>query len=586
MFKRALNSPTLAELILLILALIGLAHLAAPLADSLLAAGRGGRYAAGFALASHSAGLQLVPQALPAQLTALMTVVAVTGWLVLVVGRLALPPGAIATLSLALWALPVAMLAGLSPVPGWWLVRWTAWPSMAQAASPWWAVPSVLLLLALPVASRLTRGTWQAAQTPSRAWLYPLWVLLTGLGMLWLTDYSARAALQHRNLASQQFQALLAAYAVLTTAAGLQPSLLPLLARSLARMDGVAGPVAKPAAAGLAARALAFCRLCWPSTGIFWFMLVWAGGVFLVIGTHAAQSAARAEAIRAVLYVLGGWLAYRWIDTPHGARWCLMRGAAAGVLLFAVAMLPMLAGGDKGQVLLLLLAASALGGGVVGGVLGAATGGLAGRIKLAPAVGLVVAAGATGLVIWALYAFGAATSHTVSLRLEALARPWTSHYEYLSELRWFMANAPVGGYGLGQVPWCGTLGSLGAGPCRAIPGQTQSDYVFAALVGVWGSTATLAVAAATAAWLLGLIQVPVGHGGLRPGLAPQPQRLGAWIVVFFVGVNLVQLFVTAFGSLGLMPLTGVGFPLLAFGKSALLVAAACAALGMNRPAVA
>ena len=235
----------------------------------------------------------------------------------------------------------------------------------------------------------------------------------------------------------------------------------------------------------------------------------------------------------------------------------------------------MLGSGDKGQVLLLLLVACALGGGVVGGVLGAWAGRRAG---LGPG-----GRRAVGAAMWALYAFGVATSNTVAWRLEALSRLWASHYEYLSELRWFMANAPLAGYGLGRVPWCGTLGSLGAGACHAIPAQTQSDYVFAALSGVWGSGVAAMLVLATAAWLIGLIRVPAGPAVGPSGMAPQPQRLGAWIVVFFVGVNLVQLFVTTFGSLGLMPLTGVEFPLLGFGKSALLVTAACASLGLNRP---
>ena len=585
MFKPALRSPALAELLLLLLVLLAMAHLAAPLADPSLAAGRGGRYLGDAGAQNSLPGLlHLAPQALPAGLAPLLAVLALTGWAVLRVGRLALPAGAIAVMGLALWAVPMSMLRALAAVPGWWQTPWQGWPALAQAASPLWLLPSALLLLALPVAARFTRRAWQPTQAPHRAWLYPLWVLLTGLGLLWLTDYSARAALQHRHLASQQFQALVGAYALLTVLAGLQPSLLPWLARWLARIDGHAplasqAQPAQPAPPTKAARAMALCRRAWPRAGIFAVLMAWMLLMFLLLGRHAAQSAARAEALRAVFYLLGGWLAYRWIDTPHGARWSIWRGAAASAALFALAVLPMLGSGDKGQVLLLLLAACALGGGVVGGVLGA----WAGRPRQAAVLALTLSAGAVGVVMWALYAFGAAASRTVAWRLEALSLLWDSHYEYLSELRWFMANAPPSGYGLGQVPWCGTLGSLGAGACHAIPAQTQSDYVFAALAGVWGSGVAALLVLATAAWLIGLIRVPAGPAAGLAGLAPQPQRLGAWIVVFFVGVNLVQLFVTTFGSLGLMPLTGVEFPLLGFGKSALLVAAACASLGINRP---
>ena len=308
MFNAALRSPTLA----------------APLADPLLAAGRGGRYLGAAAPGGGLSGLlqaaqaaqraqwaQWAPQAVPAGLAPLLSMLALSGWLMLWVGRLALPAGAIAVLGLAIWAVPVSMLRALSAVPDWWQSPWPAWPAQAQAASPLWLLPSAVLLLALPVASRCSRRAWQAAQAPHRAWLYPLWVLLTGLGMLWLTDYSARAAVQHRHLASHQFQALMGACAVLSLLAGLQPSLMPQLARLLARVNGNAPPASPPAGPGRAAAAIALWRRAWPRADFFGLLLVWVLLVFLLLGRHAAQSAARAEALRAVCYLLGAWLAYR-----------------------------------------------------------------------------------------------------------------------------------------------------------------------------------------------------------------------------------------------------------------------------------
>ena len=574
---RAAVLPALAELALLSLALVALAVLAAPLGDPVVMLGRGARYAAtapGTLVSGKFASLP--PQAFAQHIGALLALLALSGWLVLALGRLALPAGAILMAGCAIWSTVMAWLFLQPPGPTWPLAQ----PQLGQLASvlagwPWWALPAAAMA-AVPLASRLTRNSWQAIRKPSRVWLFPMWVLLTGLGLLWLTDYSARAAALHRHLAQQQFQALVLAYAVLTVLAGIAPSALNFLARALARADGAA-PSHKPGP-GIAAiqfdRVTRLCRAIWPRVGLLAVLALWALLVLLVVGLHPAQSALRAEAIRLPVVIGGGWLAYRWIDDSQGLRWSYARGMLAASALIGVALLPLAGTGDNGQVLLLTLAAAALLGGIVGGLIR--------RSVPAAGLGLLVFAALVAAVMWTLFTHGAAHSRTVAFRLEALAKPWASHYEYLSELHWFMANTPAGGHGLGHVPWCGTLASLVDGACTAIPRQTQSDYVLAALVGVWGDLAALAIAAATAVWLLGLM--PSAQASSVHGLAPRADRLGAWIVTFFACISLVQLFVTCLGSLGLMPLTGVGFPLLAYGKASLLVTACIAAFGINRPA--
>ena len=176
MFKAALRSPNLVELLLLLLALLGLAHLAAPLADPLLAAGRGGRYLGAATPGGSLPGLlqvaQVAPQALPAGLAPLLSMLALSGWLVLWVGRMALPAGTIAVLGLAIWAGPVSMLRALAAVPDGWQTPWPAWPALALAAAPLWLLPSALLLLALPLAARCTARVL-ICNDQFLAWLLP-----------------------------------------------------------------------------------------------------------------------------------------------------------------------------------------------------------------------------------------------------------------------------------------------------------------------------------------------------------------------------------------------------------------------------
>lgn len=524
---------TLAEGVWLAAAICALLPLATRLASPGLVLGRGGRYAGA---RTEALGVLTAP-GVASGLATIIVALAIAGWFSLLVGRLRAPPGATLCLIASLWA---AILAAFF------------FPNAAMAL---W-VASAALLVAVPVAGRLTRASTQPARVASRPWLYPGWVFLTGLGCVWLQDFSARSHGQLADIGVRHLYTLVAAYIVLACGAAAGPSITSVLARVLARMDRQRAGTSR-----------------WRRFGIAAFLALWVVTVFVLAGGSAGVSARRAELVRAAAYVLCAWVCYRWVDVrglPAGSG---RRGFMAMTGLLAICALAMLGGGDNGQVLLLLLALPVL----LGCFAAVAMRWPGARL---PAGIAVSALGIVG-VIGALYAFGPAYSHTVAHRIAALATPFAGKYEYLSEIRWFIANAPPGGYGLGEVPWCGTLQSLSAGPCGGLPRQTQSDYVLAALAGLWGTPAAIAIAVFTAAWLAGLLRPSPQVA--RQALRPDADRLAQWIVALFATTTLVQLVVTCFGSVGLMPLTGVGFPLVGHGAGSLLSAAAFASLALNTP---
>lgn len=551
-----LRRPGLSEFLLLLAVLLMLFHLAAPLANLDMLSGRGQRYLMFY---PDVRGLSNVrAMFLAAHAAPLLAMLALTGQMVLWLGRCQLPLPAIALIGGAIWSAAAAGLFRYDPA--------TAHVLTSQLL---FTVAAVALLLT-PLAARWSRSNWQAPQRPARVWLYPLFVGLTGVGLLVLVDYSARAAEAHQYVALGHAWALMASYMVLTLGAGLKPSVIHVLARLLARLDGLPPPAtARSPAHGW--------RWLYSQPDLRGFilallLLAWVGLVFFVVGRDWRQTGLRAELIRLPFYALLGWLAYRWLDTQNGVAWSWRRGFGSTVLVLLAVFLPLRLSRDNGQMLLLMLAGAVLVGALAGAWLA----------RLARWVAFCISAVGVSAVMWALYTWGPDISETVKWRVEALLQPFASHYEYLSELRWLMANTPTGGWGLTQVPWCGTLGQLSAGTCPAVPFESHTDHMLAALFAVWGAPAACVLLAATALYLLALVRT---NSFAQPRLAlhPQPQRLAVWMLLVFVAISLVQLYVTALGSVGLMPMTGVVFPLMGYGKTALLVTAAYSALAMNEP---
>ncbi len=177
----------------------------------------------------------------------------------------------------------------------------------------------------------------------------------------------------------------------------------------------------------------------------------------------------------------------------------------------------------------------------------------------------------------------------VGERLQAWRDPFTAKHDDMARLVWFQTEAArwPWGFGVGQVPWCGTS-RLDA--CQGLPLQLQSDYTFTALMGWWGPWgAWLCLLAFTAAVYRVLVHCArESQGLLKPQLLLQPEVVArAWTVhllFLFSVLMLMQTWITVAGNLGWLPLTGVTWPLMGYGKTSLWVSTVfVGAFGLRRP---
>lgn len=176
----------------------------------------------------------------------------------------------------------------------------------------------------------------------------------------------------------------------------------------------------------------------------------------------------------------------------------------------------------------------------------------------------------------------------VGERLQAWRDPFTADRDDMARLMWFQSESArfAWGFGVGQVPWCGTS-SLDM--CRGLPLQLQSDYTFTAIMGWWGPWG---------AWLWLLLFSVYAYRALvhcatvsptllTPKALLQPtvvkQAFEVHLLFLFAVLVLMQTWITVAGNLGWLPLTGVTWPLMSYGKTSLWISTLfVGAWGMRR----
>jgi cell division protein FtsW (lipid II flippase) len=176
----------------------------------------------------------------------------------------------------------------------------------------------------------------------------------------------------------------------------------------------------------------------------------------------------------------------------------------------------------------------------------------------------------------------------VGERLQAWRDPFTADRDDMARLMWFQLEASrvAWGFGVGQVPWCGTS-SLEM--CRGLPLQLQSDYTFTAIMGWWGPwgawlwlllfSAYVYRALVHCARVSPTLLTPLAL--LRPTVVNQ--ALEVHLLFLFAVLVLVQTWITVAGNLGWLPLTGVTWPLMSYGKTSLWISTLfVGAWGMRR----
>ncbi len=389
---------------------------------------------------------------------------------------------------------------------------------------------------------------------PNHALAYPGWVLFTGLGLIWLVDYCATAHPKLRYLAANQIDSLFIAYVVITLVAACAGGITGVAARLFAAIDKATAPQPASGIVGIMRR---LAPLAIPL-----LFLVWAAAVVIIFGPK--RPALTSELLRLPFYLIGGWVLYRW--ALHGRAVRAVGGAALGILAIIVGLVGTR---DFGQVLLIGLGLTL--------ATGIATALILGGSRPAVLAGALTALTLVWVGLGLINNYGHLVSTHIGHRAEALNTPFSGKLEYLSELRWFAAGTPTLGHGLTAVPYCGTLGSVNTeATCDGVPREMHSDYVFAGIAGAWGAWVAFGISTALAFWLVSLVRVRA----LRR--AGDPGDLRQWVFTCFVVVTLVQLLFTCLGSVGLVPLTGVTYPLLAYGGASLIASAAMLGVALQR----
>jgi cell division protein FtsW (lipid II flippase) len=225
-------------------------------------------------------------------------------------------------------------------------------------------------------------------------------------------------------------------------------------------------------------------------------------------------------------------------------------------------------GKDKGPILVQAVAVVVM----LGGMMLASPGGR----RWLPAgfiAGVIVVAVGLLALSWLLF------SYAPPERLAALTHPYQGKLEFLSEIHWFMHAVPAQGFGLTQVPWCGYAGSLGSASCVGVPQQIQSDYVFAALVGIFGPQQATLLIALLLLWLGSLV---LSQGQRTPGAVFDMSSFVTWLIASGATAYAVQTVISCLGTLGAIPLTGVSIPLFAYGGASLMTLSMLTGLAVNR----
>jgi cell division protein FtsW (lipid II flippase) len=453
------------------------------------------------------------------------------------------------------------------------LMRWgVRFPDFFQSAV---AAAALLLVLGIvfspaPAPAPAAAAEQPLRQTPSSRMGYAGFVLFVGLGWWLLLDLSASGHGANRFHALYQQVYVFAAFASLTMLAPLRLQ----LAGGVGRWLGWLLLVTRARRAGLR-RALP-----WLAAG---------GALMLLLGAAGAASRLQTQ-ITSEVFRLWLILGVSWVFFVRGeSALALSAGSGGGMrgmlflwpLLFVliVPLAGLVLTDDFGPLFVMLYAASIF----VGAGFAFVYFDRAGyRRWLGGAAGVLIAGAWVYLLTFALYSLPTPLAR-VAERLQSVREPFSASNDQMAIITWFQESAPADGYGLGAVPWCGEIAAAG---CRGVPRQIQSDYIYTALVGVYGKAAAVALVALLALWL---VRVVIHHGRasrgtIAPGAPVATQQAWlSWIAVCWVGLTLAQLAITVAGNIGWLPLTGINFPFASFGAWSLLANTLFLALAINLP---
>lgn len=506
-------------------------------------------------------------QTLPAQARWQLAAWALAGLMALVMGRRAARPNRVLFAALLVWAV-TAMLTRPH-------LEWLGGGGSGLLAGVWQA-PLALSALA---GATLKWGPKRPvlATYPSSALGYPGFVLFAGLGWWLLLDLSAFGHFDNRFHGLYQQGYVFAAFIAVSLIPALRVPLAGFGLRWLSFWPLVAaGRTGRVLAAWIVALLAAGGALLMVSLAL-WHQRFLTSEIFrlcLVVGLSWFLLA-RGEAL------FSPWLCWPNVPPEQWPRLKTRLRLAACRLKFAAPLVPLLLfvlGGllltdDNGPLLVIIYSASIFAGVGMAVFVARWTGWPVGL-----AAGLATVGAYLWTVSWALLSFGGHLGTRIQERVASAQAPFLASNDQMARVLWFQeAAGEAGGFGFGGVPWCGDA----VGSCRGVPPQIQSDYMFTALVGVFGPWLAWTLLALFGLWLWRLARSHPAATTGRADAADPGQAWLSWLTLCWVGLTLTQVAVTTAGNLCWLPLTGITFPFVSYGSWSLLANAALLGLALN-----
>ncbi|MDP9912396.1 cell division protein FtsW (lipid II flippase) [Variovorax boronicumulans] len=451
----------------------------------------------------------------------------------------------------------------------------------AGAPIPWWVWVSMATLGVVVAivgrSARLERFALFAPCASQRSVVFfglPLAVFFIGVGWWLVFDLALNGHVLNRYIALRHSLAVFGAMVLLSVLPAMSQGIATLWLRWASLITNALRP-----GSGSGVRA-------WRQPVLLWGLYAAVVLSFALLTTGWRQLTGELLPLLLLLGVSWFFLlrAALWTRSQGGAVWL-----ATSVLPLLVHLVIVLAAlvltDDLGPTLVVLFASAIYAGAFVAqGLLGRGA-----RWPLAAGIGILAALLLAGALLAGLYVFTklpGSGAERVAQRLDAVINPFSAENDQLAHVLWLGQHTPPSGYGLGAVPWCG---SLPVGGCPGVPAQAQSDYSFAVLHAVAGNAVSFSLLATYLLWL-GLLSVRHAaqtRGRLNPGTPGASQGAWlAWLCVCWAVLTMVQTMITVAGNLGALPLTGVTWPFVSFGLWSLLRNSLVLGLVMNRPEIA
>jgi hypothetical protein len=185
------------------------------------------------------------------------------------------------------------------------------------------------------------------------------------------------------------------------------------------------------------------------------------------------------------------------------------------------------------------------------------------RITLTVAGLMAVAAGLAG------------QTTKVQSRLALMSDPQNAAISDFARLVAFVKQTPDFTLGFGQIPWCNGLGAC-------IPLQSLSDYMPVVLAGAIGRQATVAYFLVFVLSLMAGMAWLIRRSLTQTDLVARAMTLTAFYLLLG---TLIQTLVTFLGNWRVIPLTGLGTPLVSIGLSSFLAPVLAAGLILALPRI-